>query len=238
MLRTFSLIFVIAIGGCQFAQRRATDLVNDRVQKLKPLSQWQPVWCDLEVKPTAPAIEHYKSMYPKEAETLSQEIWPYTWKAREASCEVTALLSGEAVTTQKGLLETALCTLLQVHWVNSPFDELNLTPEQIELSDNIVHIKTNSNSSRGIFMPTDQFAVETRTKSRGNFKATYVQVDQEWQPKRIENRNEKTVLALDDFEFDESRIGGRRMLKSVWLELGEETSLRQAQIFFGKCQPF
>lgn len=238
MLRACSLVFALLIAGCQFAQRRAMDLLEDRVQKLKPLSQWQPLWCDLEVKLTAPAVEHYKTMYPKEVETLSKPSWPFTWKAREANCEVTALLSGEAVSTQKGLLDTALCTLLQVHWVNSPFDELQVAPEQVDLSDNQVRIKTSSNPELGIFLPTDQFVVETKTKSRGNFRASYSLVDQDWLPKRIEVKTEKTILALDEIEFSESRISGRRSIKSAWLELGEDTSLRQAQINFGNCQPF
>jgi hypothetical protein len=234
-LRISLLVFVV-LTGCQFAQRRALGLIEDRTQKLKGLSQWQPVSCLIEARLTSPSVEHYKRLLPQE-KNLDSGGWTFRWRARETTCEVTTSASGEAARTQKGLMDTALCTLLQVHWVNSPFDELKIEPEQVDLKDNLVRVRAPARPELGLYLPTDRFVVETRTRARGNFQATYAWLENEWLPKRIEVRSEKTVLALDDFEYDQLKIGGRRMIKTVWLELGEDRSLRQAQLIFSECRP-
>lgn len=230
------LVSLVFLSGCQLSQHRAMSLIGDRAQKLKPLSRWQQATCEVEARLTSPSIEHYKRILPTEKDALASGGWTFRWHARESSCEVTTTATGEAARTQKGLLDTALCTLLQVHWVNSPFDELQIASEQVELKDNVVRIRAPMQPELGLYLPTDQFLIETRTKSRGNFQATYAPIANEWLPKRIEVRSGKTVLALDEFEFDEMRIDGRRMIKSVWLELGEDRSLRQAQLVFTDCR--
>lgn len=244
LLRYSLVAFLLLACGCQLAHRRAVTLVNDRREKLKSLSRWSPTTCRVRVQLTQPALEHYKRLYPKEKKTIGNGVWPFVWTARESSCEVKAEAADkkadknrQAILIQKGLLETALCTLLQVHFVNSPFDEMKVSGDQVSLQENWVAIRAKPDADFGIFMPTEQFLVETRTKSRGTFKATYAPAGRDWLPSVLELRSGTTVLALSDFVYEESRDSERRRPQSVWLEVGEERALRQAQLFFENCEP-
>jgi hypothetical protein len=234
--RLVGFVLVTFITGCQFARVRALQLIEDRTHKLKPLSQWQPVTCQVDARLTAPSIERYRRRLVDQKE-LDSGGWIFRWRAGESTCEVSTRDKNEVARTQRGLLDVALCTLLQVHWVNSPFDELNIVPEQVEWRDNVVRVHTSSRSELGLYLPTDQFVIETRTLSRGTFKASYGLVGNEWLPTRIEVHSGKSILALDGFEYDSPGIAGRRMIKTAWLEVGEERSTRQAQLVFTDCRP-
>jgi hypothetical protein len=223
------LIIFLALAACQTAQQRSEKLVAKRMAQLKPLSSWRPLWCQVDTELTEPAKARYEEMFPSEsASDLS-----YVWRSRESSCEITPMKPSAIAKSQQAFLETALCLLMQVHYVNSPFDELAVA--EIEPQGELTHIRTGANSELGIFLPPDLPTVETRTKSRGVLRAEYAGQGGMMVPKRLEQRLHETSFVIDDIVYDTS--GAKPLLKSFWIEVGAEKPLRHSQAFFRDCRP-
>jgi hypothetical protein len=237
-IRIVCLFLLLIAGGCQTVQEKNLALIKDRSEKLKPLSTWRPTWCRLETRLTQPAIARYREMFPDETEKLTQESWAYTWKARKTSCEVSPLQRSEMSKSHQAFLETAMCMLLQVHWVNSPFAELVAGPDDILSDGGRVHIRASTDQDLGIYLDPSAFVVETKTKSRGTLKASYHESENEWLPDRLEQRLPKSVLVVDALEYDTARVGRRRMLKSFWISVGEEKAMQHTQVFMSGCQNY
>src|ERR1035437_6108121 len=91
MFKIFVFTLILTLLGCQTVQQKNMALVQDRAEKLKPLSTWHSQWCRLETHLTEPAIARYREMFPDEAERLNENNLPYTWKARKYTCEINSL---------------------------------------------------------------------------------------------------------------------------------------------------
>jgi hypothetical protein len=227
--------FGFLISGCQSPASRRMDLLKDRVVKLKPLSQFKSMSCQLSSWPTEPALARYRSMFPKETTAVSSE---YTWRAREASCEVTGRNKTGMSESERGFVESAVCLLLQVYWVNSPFDELPFEAERLDEKDGRVHLSTGPDQALGLYLDKQKFVVETHTKSRGVLSAEYSETDGEWLPLRLAQRTASgTQIIADQFEWDQTRIGGRRLLKSFWISAGEQSPIQHSVVRFSDCHP-
>lgn len=230
-----SLIFaLLVLVGCQTAEQKRMSFVQERVERLKPLSTWPRTWCHIDATLTQPARARYEQMFPNEKDI--PESFGYTWKASEARCEVTPLQSGPVADNHKGFVEEALCTLLHVHYVNSPFDELKYDSEHLEDTKTGVRISTGSSPDLGMFVDREPFVVETKTKNRGVFTATYGLVDNEWRPTRLQHSSGANEVVLDQFEYSPQIIEGRRMLSSAWLSVGVEKPLEHTHLVFSGCQ--
>ena len=231
------IVLAIALGGCQSTQEINLALVRDRAEKLKPYGNWLPTWCRVEARLTQPAMSRYRELL--KTDKLGSDVLTYTWKARKNVCEVLPLEPSELAKNHKAFLDTAMCMILQVHFVNSPFSELPVTPKDIVSSEGRVQIRTaNGDPKLGIFVDPKQMTIETRTKSRGTFTAVYAEFDREWLPTRIEQRLGNTVILLDEFQYGDRRLNGRRMPSAVWISAGEEKPLPHTQIFLSDCQTF
>lgn len=239
MFKFFVALLLFCAVACQSTQEKNQALVRDRFEKLKPLSTWKPTWCRVDAKLTQPALARYREMFAAEPEKLQSETWSYTWKARETSCEVTSLEDAPLSRNHRGILETVFCTLLQTHFVNSPFDELKIMPEDISAHEDRVQIKLGLGSAEdiGLYLDPRAVSVETRTRARGTLNARYAQSGQQWLPERIEQKTATTVLLLDGFEYSEASVGARRMLKSFWISLGDSRALPHTQVFLSCVQP-
>lgn len=219
---------------CQTPQQRSVRLVEDRFAKLKSLSSYRSTWCNVEARFTQPALARYQQMFPKDVEKLSDSSLRYTWTARESSCEVVPAESTPLSQNHKAFMETALCMLLQVYFVNSPFDELAILPANIESLGKVTRIKTSDQSEVGIFLPHETFSVETRTKSRGVLTASYEQKAKVWLPSRLEQRRDGTLFVVDDLNY--SAQSPREKLESFWISVGSEQSLRHTHVTFSDCR--
>ena len=240
MSKFFLLLVLFCVAACQSTQEKNQTLVRDSFEKLKPLSTWKPTWCRVDTKLTQPALARYREMFVAETEKLQTEAWSYTWKARETSCEVTSLEDAPLSRNHRGILETVFCTLLQTHYVNSPFDELKIMPEDISSHEDKVQIKMGVGGAEdlGLYLDPKAVSVETRTKSRGALNAVYAESEHQWLPERIEQKTATTVLLIDGFEYSAAPVGGRRLLKSFWISLGDSRALPHTQVFLSSCRPF
>lgn len=228
-MRNF-LFFFLALAACQTAQQRSEKLVMKRAAQLKHLSSWRPMWCQVDTELTEPAKARYEEMFPSEsASDLS-----YVWRSRESSCEITPMKPSAIAKSQQAFLETALCLLMQVHFVNSPFDELAMASSDIEPVGELTHIRSGANADLGIFLLPDVPTVETRTKSRGILRAEYAEQAGVLLPKRLEQNRMGTLFVVDDIVYDLS--AARPQLKSFWMEAGTETPLRHSQAQFRDCR--
>lgn len=250
MLKYVLLLSFPWLAACQTAQQKNVALLKDRVEKLKPLSSWRSSYCEVSVELTEPAKARFKEIYPSEVDQISRADWAYTWSARENMCEIRAMDIGPAAKSQKEFLETAFCLLLQVHYVNSPFDELKVEPRDIvgmtRLStaggdgatyrdEEVVHIQTGSDKDLGIYLPRDKTTIETRTRSRGLLVAEYGEVGGRWLPTHLEQRRGNLVFELQDFKYAEA-VQNRAMLESFWIKLGGEKTFLQSKVSVKNCR--
>ncbi len=235
-LKVFVALGALAAVACASSQKRHAELVQDRALKLKPLSSWSPTLCKLNVSFSQPAAARYRELYPKEK---VPESLGYTWKAREVACELHGEKRSPLRESHESFMETALCTLLQTHWVNSPFDELKIGPEAIVASGERVQIRFSEDPALGIFLERDVFAVETHTKSRGWIRADYAEKDGAWVPVKLQQFSEGSVLAVEDLEYELPAIpGGRPLLKSFWVAVGTERPLKHSLVSVRECRPY
>lgn len=231
------LLLFLVLAGCQSIQEKNIGVLRDRAEKLKPLNTWHPTWCRVEAKLTQPALARYQEML--KVEDLGSDSLTYTWKARKSLCEILPLQQTDLAKNHKAFLETAMCTLLQVYFVNSPFADLPFKPEDVVSEGDRVHIRASqTNPDLGVYVDTKQVGIETRTKTRGTLTAVYAETDRQFLPKRIEQRVGATQIVLDEFEFGPTPVGGRRLPKSFWISAGEDKAIQHTQIFLSDCQNF
>lgn len=233
--RMFFVALLVWLVGCQTSN---LEFVSQRATQLKPLNSWHPTWCQVEARLTQPALARYREMLGEvDADTLT-----YTWKARKTSCEMLPLQKSKLVESHKAFMDTAMCLLLQVHFVNSPFADLPFKPEDIVKKDgDIIQIRASAKDpALGIYLDPKEVKVETRTKSRGTFIAVYALSENEYLPARIEQvlPSPASHVVLDQFEYETSRLNGRRMIKSFWISAGEEAVHPHTQVFLSSCQNF
>lgn len=220
-------LFVFLVG-CQTAQQKRESLVADRRDKLKPLSTFRPVRCSVEARLTQPALARYREMYPGEDASMLE----YTWHARESTCDVQPRADSKTSANYQGFLETAMCVLMQVHWVNSPFDEMTI--DAVEEKDARVHI---GKSPNGLYLDPTSFSLETRTSKHGTLIAQYERDRGDYLPSRLVQKTRKgTQIVLDDFEWGDE-AAGRRMVRSFLISVGEEKPLEHSRVVFKDCRP-
>ena len=235
-LKITALLLIFALTACQSGNKKNLELVQDRAKKLIPISSWSPQLCEVEVTLSHPASARYKEMFPKEK---LEEPWTYTWKAREVACEVYGDKHSPMRDSHKTFMETAMCLLLQTHWVNSPFDELAASPESIVSKDPEVQILMGQDPELGIFLTREPFKVETRTKTRGVIRAEYAERDGLWLPTRIENWRDGSTLALEEFEYDSpAKPGLRPPLKGFWIAVGADQAFRHSFVSVKSCRAY
>jgi hypothetical protein len=131
-----------------------------------------------------------------------------------------------------------MCVLMQVHWVNSPFDELKVGPDDIGERDGRVHIRAGGSEDLGLFVDPETVAVETRTKGRGVLRAAYTPVDGAWLPQKLVQRTAETDFVVDAIEWSDTYVGTRRMPSSLWISVGEDKPVRHSQLVFNDCCEF
>lgn len=234
--RIFFFFGLFAILGCQTAQQKRIDLLKDRVVKLKPLSTYKPTICRVNVKLTSPAIARYKAMFPAEAKALDHDL-VFDWKARESTCEITPVQKSPLTANYKSFLDTSLCLLMQAHWVNSPFDEFPYAPERLTESEGKVRLAAGENKDLGLVLDPLSFVVETHTKGRGVFTATYAEQAGVWLPQRIAQRTPNgTEIVVDEFVWDSIPTQGRLMPRSMWVSVGDQKPLQHSQLEFSECR--
>jgi hypothetical protein len=229
--RTLFTVFLI-LTACQTTQEKNKALVRDRVEKLKTLSGWRATWCRVDAHLTQPALARYREMFPEESEKIDSDTWSYTWKARAGACEVTALETSPLAQNHRAFLEDAFCTLLQTHFVNSPFADLQVNGEGIvSAPKDSVQIRTSPDPNLGLYLDPGTVTVETRTKARGTFRALYGEHSSQWLPDFIEQRTDKTIVVLDGFEYGNVPVGGRILPKSFWISVGDRSTPASKEAF-------
>ncbi len=223
--------------GCQSASKKNIEFLSERVKQLKPLSRWAPLECELEATLTEPARARYQQMLGQEK---PQESTRYLWRGRETVCEILAPQSKSKQTdAQKPLLESSICLLMQVHWVNSPFDELKVDLERLNKVEDQLHVPTGDDPELGIFLNKNDFTLQTRTKSRGVLFAQYQEVNGIWAPIRLEQRLAGSRIVVDEMTYaQEAKPGARPQLKSFWISVGAEQAFKHSYVEMQGCKPY
>ena len=238
------IIFVVLffLLACQTTGEKNIEFIRDRQAKLQTLPKWVPTWCRIESHITQPALAVYGKLFPEENDHVTDGTLNYTWKARSYSCEVTALDPSRIASNHQAFLETALCILLQTHWVNSPFEQLEMVPRDISKDKNgTIHIQSSMiDKSLGVYLDPTNFKIETRTKTHGVLKAVYTEsANHEWLPSRLEQITPKAKIVIDEIDYDTNVMNRRHLIKSLWISVGNiEEPIRHAQLTFNDCQSF
>lgn len=239
--RIFRILILMAAGGalgCQSAQQKNIEVVQKRAVSLAPLMRWTPTQCRVEARPTQPMLAMYRTIFPEENMTDSLT---YTWRAQKFNCDIKGNEDTRAGKNFQGFVKIALCTLLQTHWVNSPFEDLQLHPRDIKQEkDGRVHIQTSMlENELGIYLDTGPFKIETKTKALGLLRADYEENSaKQWVPVRLEQVT-KSNFVVDSIEYDQSTAAnGRHQIKSLWISVGDQKRplTRHAQLSFDDCR--
>lgn len=240
MLRWIPLWLVsLLLVGCQSAQKRRLALVEQRLLALRPLSVWTPTRCEVSVEWSEPAKARYAQLFAQEVQEAAKDV--YIWNARETSCSIEAPEKTPLRLMQKSFLENAMCLLMQVHYVNSPFDELTIKAEHIHEKDKLVQIRLSDNEDLGLFLDPMNFVITTKTKARGTFIAHYAQwgaypQQREWRPTRLEHIKGNTHFVLDEIRYGEERVGSRSMPAQMTLSVGENRLATHSYLRFSNCE--
>lgn len=223
------IVWCLLLAGC--AHQRDVSLVRDRIEKLQPLSKYTSTVCDVETQPTQPALARFAQMYPKDIDKVRSEAWTFKWRQWESRCEISPVpgsSSNPVTKAQLGFVEASFCLLGQIFFVNSPFDEIKLGPDDVKREGNMIKLG-------GVDLDPGDFVIHTHTSSRGEFTARYRQESGEWLPDRMEHKPENMEILLDQIEYGE-RIGQRRVLKSMMLSVGTERPVPHSQLIVRNCQ--
>lgn len=231
---TLSLIFVL--GGCATQHSKDVEFVNSRVAQLRSLEKYPSLVCDIETRPTPTTISRYIQLNPNEARDLKSATWNFKWRQTESRCEISGGSSLKALKMQKGIVEAALCLPLQVFFINSPFDEVQISPAAVNREDKLIHVSDKPGSHLGYYLDTGNMTVLTRTQSKGELSAHYAETEGEWLPDQIEQKTEALKILLDGFVYTSERIGNRRLIDSMWISIGSNTATRHSQILVRNCQ--
>jgi hypothetical protein len=131
--------------------------------------------------------------------------------------------------------------LLQTHWVNSPFEDLQINPRDVtKEKDGKVHVQsTMLDPALGIYLDPGPFKLETHTKARGILRVDYAETAfHQWLPTRLEQATAKTRVVVDQIEYDPVAVGGRHLIKSLWISVGDDDVRQHTFVAFSDCQNF
>lgn len=227
------LLFCLLLSGCQTVQEKNWNLVQDRAVKLRALSQWTPSECHVEATLTQPALARYREMYPDL--DIDQTLF-YTWRANKNTCDVSSTETSALVKNHKAFMDSALCMLLQVHFVNSPFSGLAFAPTDVVTANDKVQIRLSADDpDLGIFLDQEHLILETKTKARGTLRATYALYEGEWLPESLRQITPQSTLGVDNIQYSTEFIGRRRTLKSLTISVGDATPLPHTALEIRGC---
>jgi len=131
--------------------------------------------------------------------------------------------------------------MFEVYWVNSPFEDLQIVPRDIQNEkDGRIHIEGSMiDKDLGLYLDPVNFNIDTRTKSHGVLKSTYSQIQGQWIPVKLEQVTNKADLVVDEIEYDTVPVGGRKLVKSLWISVGDTGQpLQHTHVTFTGCQNF
>jgi hypothetical protein len=219
---TVTLAFFSLIFGCATSSH---SLLKDRYTKLAPLGEFRARTCKIETTLSEPMKIKYLQLYPTEHALLQENTWTYTWTALESRCEITTPDKSNLRKSHRAILNAAFCTLLQAHWVNSPFDEMRVENQQIEEQKDKVFIRQAKAEADmpdlGVAVYMKDFLLETNTKKLGLLRAHYAHEGSDWLPDWLEQRFHTSVVRVDQIVYRDEGVGRRKMLDSFWISVGE-----------------
>ncbi len=234
-LKPIAIVMIfLSLAACQTVQERNQRLVDLRKKQLSSLSEWRGQECRVQSQLTEPARARYKRLFEMQGEQPKSE-YEYKWEAREARCEFLPVDKSEISKSMAELLRGVFCIMLQVHFVNSPFDGLDV--ERMQIHDEPMAVRI-GRDELGLRLTKDKFELETAAGSRGQFYVTYQDLSGDWLPSKIIHISNKSTIQLSDFEFTSDKKFGRRALTSLVIDIGDASSepSKFSDVQVGECR--
>jgi hypothetical protein len=229
------LVFLLT-AACQTTREKNAIILKDRVEKLNSLSAWKPLHCQVKTELSGPQAQKYEVAFADEKELLENWDVTYDWIPRRTRCEAKPKPLTAMTANQRAFVEEAFCTLLQVFWVHSPFDELKVMPQDIEDSDTQIFLRQKEDSDIGIYLSKTDMKFETRTAHKGTYSARYAQVGKQWLPSELRHETPTFKFVLRDFEWSEDAL--RAPPKSFWIYVGDIAApVAHTKVIIDSCQP-
>jgi|GEM_PF-2673571 len=235
MMRLLALFFLVTTA-CQTTHEKNAILLKDRIEKLQPLSEWKPIRCEVKTELAPQQAQKYIAAFPEEKEHIEDWDMTYEWTPRRSRCEIHPKALTPVTANQRAFMEEAFCTLMQVFWVHSPFDDLKVEPNNIEDHDKQVFLRQKEDSDLGLYLDKESMSFETKTARKGTYSAKYALHGTHWLPSEIKHETLTFKFLLKDFEWED---GIRTPPKSFWIyvgDVGDATPHTQAQI--GECKAY
>lgn len=233
----FCTVILVSTVACQSAREKDAILLKDRIEKLSPLSHWTPLDCQVKTELAPQQAQKYMAAFPDEKEHIENWDVTYDWTALRSRCEVRPQPLTPASANQRAFMEEALCTLMQVFWVHSPFDDLKFDPNKMEDTDKQVFLRENDDSDVGLYLNKADVSFETKTRRKGTYSARYALAGGDWLPAEIKHETPLFQIQLRDFEWDPN--SHRSPPKSFWLYVGDRSSpTPHTHVEVGECKPY
>lgn len=218
------LAVLLVLSGCESAMKKNAELVAGRIRALNYLSNVQAFTCRVETSLSAPAMKKYLAEYPDEKRLIETWDESYQWEAHEGRCEIRPDHLTPLIANHRAFMEISFCTLMQVFWVNSPFDGLNILPNQIQDRDNQVFLQQSQDSDTGIYLDKAEFRLQTRTVHNGELAAHYEKpkptpLASFELPVRLSQKTDKYSLVLDRFNWSPLSTAVRPFPASFWISI-------------------
>ena len=206
----------ILLTACQTTQEKNAIILKSRVDALhKP--PFKPLRCEYRSELSPAQAQKYRTAFSDEAASIDDWNVVYEWLPRSRNCQVHAKPLTPVSANQRVFVEEALCTLMQVFWVHSPFDGLRILPTDVEDRDEQIFIRQKEDSDIGITFHKVDFTMETKTAKNGTLRAAYARVGDLFAPTSLEHQTTMYHFAVRDFEWGDAA----EPPKSLWINIGE-----------------
>jgi hypothetical protein len=236
MRRTLLILSLLTVA-CQSTREKNALIVKDRIEKLSSLSQWKPIKCQIKTELAAPQAQKYELAFPDEKELIENWDVSYDWTARHARCEVHPKPLTPVTANQRAFIEEAFCTLMQVFWVHSPFDDLKVLPTDIEDEETKVFLRQKEDTDLGLYLDKTNMSIETKTARKGTYSASYAPVGTKWLPSELKHETLTFKFVLKEFDWGDGE--NRAPPKSFWIYVGEQAApSAHTQVQISDCQPY
>lgn len=215
------LALVFFAIACQSVQEKNALILKDRVDKLHS-PYWRPMRCRYQAQLAASQLAKYKVAFADEQLLLDQFDVTYEWLPHSSKCSVHVTPLTPLTANQKAFVDQAMCTLVQVFFVRSPFDGLRVLPTDVIDKDDQILLAQRSDSDLGIYLSKKNFDLETRTARNGTLRAKYSQFGEKYLPQELSHQTASFNLVLKDFEWEQA--GGRTVPKALTIAVGESVA--------------
>lgn len=235
MRNKFLWVFMaLTLLSCTSLKLRSNrDFIQQRAHQLEGLNHFPEQNCTLTAELSQPVKAGMEDTLPGWKTKTPIGKRTYEWQVRKNSCRVTTDETAKWVSYQRAIVQAAVCTLLQTHYVNSPLLGINF--EKIPIVDHEDRVEISTGPGTSLSLLRGDFVLETKTKARGLLRAQYFMAERDWVPSSLEQQLPESVVRVDQITYG---LHARNFtpLESFWISVGSDNVIAHTFIKVERCE--